>query len=388
MNNAQLTSNVPLVSVIIPAYNAEIYLERTLNSVLSQTYKNLEVLVVDDGSSDQTAEIVRAMAQKDRRVILLQQANSGVAAARNLAIQNAKGELIAPIDADDLWYSQNIEKQVQCMLSAESSVGVVYAWSVDLDEDDRPTGEYRASKIEGDVLKILICHNFLGNSSASLIRRSCFETVEGYKSELKEQNIQGCEDLDFYLRLAQRYQFRVVPEFLIGYRQLKSSMSRDYTSMARHHQFILRSLQQNHPEIPVMLYRLSRSSLYLYFARQSSQSEQFNRSLFWLYKALKVDFITPLLRPSFYLLFLTSLFKIMAGLFNLLIKLNPDTFKRLKHQNKKQKTTLPQHFNALLFKVRFRLLVENLLNKLITIILVLSRFKQSSSSGGQATIYE
>lgn len=117
-------SNKPLVSVIIPAYNAERFIARTLQSVLSQTYKNLEVIVVDDGSSDLTAEIVKSIAQTDHRVIFLQQPNSGVAAARNLAIASSSGDFVALIDADDIWYPQNIEKQVEAMITTDSGVGL------------------------------------------------------------------------------------------------------------------------------------------------------------------------------------------------------------------------------------------------------------------------
>jgi len=87
MSNHYKVPYSPLVSIIIPAYNAEKFIEKTLQSVLSQTYQNFEVIVVNDGSQDQTATIVKATAQHDRRVILLQQANAGVATARNLAIQ-------------------------------------------------------------------------------------------------------------------------------------------------------------------------------------------------------------------------------------------------------------------------------------------------------------
>ncbi|HEY9862115.1 MAG TPA: glycosyltransferase family A protein, partial [Candidatus Obscuribacterales bacterium] len=96
-------TDAPLVSVIIPAYNAERFIARTLESVLNQTYQNIEVLVVDDGSSDRTPEIVHHFAEIDARIILFHQSNAGVAAARNLAIQHAKGEFIAPLDADDIW---------------------------------------------------------------------------------------------------------------------------------------------------------------------------------------------------------------------------------------------------------------------------------------------
>jgi len=225
--------DLPLVSVIIPAYNAEDFIGRTLKSVLSQTYKNIEVLVVDDGSLDRTTEIIEPFAEKDHRVILLKQLNAGVAAARNLAIEKSKGEYIAPIDADDIWYPQKLEKQVQCMLEADQSVGLVYAWSAYIDTEDNIIGEYTSfhylnmRSIEGYVHPAMIQMNLIGNGSVPLIRRSCFDKIGFYNCKLKEQNAQGCEDWDIYLRIAEVYEFRVVPEFLIGYRQLIGSMSRE-----------------------------------------------------------------------------------------------------------------------------------------------------------------
>jgi glycosyltransferase involved in cell wall biosynthesis len=127
MDNSRINSKLPLVSVIIPAYNAEVFIERTLDSVLAQTYKNIEALVIDDGSTDKTHEIVELVAQLDPRVILLKQQNAGVAAVRNLGIEKSHGEYIAPIDADDIWYPQKLGKQVKCMLKGGSSVGLFYA---------------------------------------------------------------------------------------------------------------------------------------------------------------------------------------------------------------------------------------------------------------------
>ena len=305
-------SKEPLVSVIIPAYNAERFIAKTLDSVLTQTYRNIEVIVVDDGSLDQTAEIVGAIARQDKRVMLLQQLNSGVAAARNLGIQKAQGEFIAPIDADDLWYPENLDKQVQCFLNAEPSVGLVYAWSVDIDQEDRLTGEFRASTIEGNVYKTLICHNFLGNSSASLIRRDCLNKVGGYSCQLQQANAQGCEDWDLYLRIAEQYQFRAVPEFLIGYRKGLSSMSGDYDRMAKSHSLMLQEVRLKHPEIPPALYRLSCSSFYMYLARQSNLHGNHQSTLVWLQEALKADWITPIWRYGFYTLSVKSRFGLLV----------------------------------------------------------------------------
>ncbi|MBD2578575.1 glycosyltransferase family 2 protein [Oscillatoria sp. FACHB-1406] len=304
---------LPRVSVIIPAYNAEVWLERTVNSVLAQSDRDFEIIIVDDGSSDRTVEIATELSQRDGRIVILQQSNSGVAAARNFGIANARGEFIAPLDADDIWYPQHLEKQVKRLSQSDSSVGLVYSWSVDINENDSPLGPFHASTIEGDVYKTLICHNFLGNASATLIRRSCLERVGGYNSDLKVQNAQGCEDWDLYLRIAEKYRFCVVPEFTVGYRKIASSMSRDYQKMARSHRLMLQATRQNRPDIPLLLHRLSCSSFYLYLARQSHHDRDPEQTIFWLLEALKADFITPLGRYGWYSLLLQSLWQILTG---------------------------------------------------------------------------
>ncbi|MBD2387213.1 glycosyltransferase family 2 protein [Cylindrospermum sp. FACHB-282] len=312
MITQQPDAHIPLVSVIVPAYNAEKFIAKTLYSIIEQTYKNIEILVVDDGSQDKTAEIVRSIAQKYQQIILLQQSNSGVASARNLAIENSRGEFIAPIDADDIWYPQKIEKQVQCMLQAGSEVGLVYSWSMDIEENEMPTGYFRASRIEGDVYTTLLLHYFIGNASSIMIRRTCFEQVGGYDSGLKKQDAQGSEDWDICLRIAEYYQFRVVPEILVGYRQLPNSMSKDYSQMAKSHDLMWQSIRGKYPNMPTYIERLSASSFYMYLANQSNQGNNPRISLNWLYKALKADIITPCFRLSLYKLLLTSIFKLLT----------------------------------------------------------------------------
>ncbi|MEG4109372.1 glycosyltransferase family 2 protein [Microcoleus sp. S13_C5] len=310
--DSQKSFSLPLVSVIIPAYNAESFIEETLKSVLAQTYPAIEVLVVDDGSQDRTAEIVEKISKKYSHVQLVKQQNAGVAAARNLGIQKSRGEYIAPIDADDIWYPENIEKQVQCMLEGGEEVGVVYSWTVDLDEKGWLTGGFRSYRIEGDVYGTLIGHNFIGNASASLIRRSCLEKVGVYDKTLKERNAQGCEDWDLYLRIAEIYQFRAVPEFLIGYRRMYNTMSTNYTTMANSHSLMLQAAKQRHPEIPDFLHRLSTSNFLLYLAHQSSRNGHDRTALFWLFQALKTECISSLFRSGFYRVLGKSLLNLLS----------------------------------------------------------------------------
>lgn len=366
--NDQLTFNPPLVSVIIPAYNAAAFIEKTLISVLSQTYKNMEVIVVDDGSGDRTTDIVTAISQQDPRVILFQQPNLGVAKARNSAIRHAQGEFIAPIDADDLWHPQNIEKQVQCLLKTDSSVGLVYAWSVDIDEQDLPIGEFRASTIENNVYKTLICHNFIGNASAAVMRRDCLEKIGGYNEQFREQDAQGCEDWELYLKIAESYQFRVVPEFLIGYRKIINSMSTDYPKMAKSHALMLESVQEKHPEIPSALHCLSKSSFYMYLARQNDLHSNNEQTLFWLYQALKNDWITPFFRYGLYTLTLKSLGKSinqkLKSLLGFELKTTLDIKPKVKY---KQQSSKFYEFQKPGVNIEFKILIGDLLQKILAI---------------------
>lgn len=303
----------PVVSVVIPAFNAEDFVARALESVLDQSWTEIEVVVVDDGSEDETAAIVGKFARRDSRVSLLQQSNAGVAAARNLGIRHAKGELIAPLDADDVLYPGSIERRAQLLIESNVGLGMVYAWSEDIDEFGIPTGGVCVSNIQGSVLNTLIAHNFIGNASACLIRRCCFERVGLYDTGLNARGVQGCEDWDLYLRIAEEYEIGVVQEILVGYRKTRSSMSRNFERMAQSHIAIMQKLQDRDPAIRRFLYRLSKSNLYIYFANQSNQINDSRAALYWLHNALKAEFWLPLVRISCYRLLVSAVWRQCTG---------------------------------------------------------------------------
>lgn len=104
-----------LVSIVTPVYNGAKYVCETIDSVLRQTYANWEMIVVDDGSKDNSAEIINEYVRRDKRIVLLRQANGGSASARNNGIRNAKGQYIALLDADDLWEPDFLESQLALM---------------------------------------------------------------------------------------------------------------------------------------------------------------------------------------------------------------------------------------------------------------------------------
>jgi glycosyltransferase involved in cell wall biosynthesis len=211
---------MPRVSVIIPAYNAMRYLPETIDSLLSQTFEDFEAIIIDDGSHDNIEEWFGK--NQDPRLQLISQPNQGQAKARNVGMQRAKGEYIAFLDADDLWKPSKLEKQV-ALLNANPDAGVVYTWVSGINSEGVLRGRTIKNCAEGNVWRELILHNILECGSTPLIRRSCFEQVGDFDVELPP-----CEDLDLWLRIACHYDFLVVKEPLVYYRQHDGSSGKNW----------------------------------------------------------------------------------------------------------------------------------------------------------------
>lgn len=184
----------PKVSVVIPAYNAEKYIAETLQSVFDQTYGNYEVIVVDDGSQDGTLRLLQRYAPKIR---VFSKPNGGPASARNIAIQNSDGELIAFLDSDDLWFKDKLEAQVQ-FLRENSAVGLTYSEALMVGQDGGEFVERRIGFTESPSFCKLLYGDFIPNSTV-MIRRSCVEKV-GLLDERKE--LIAAEDYEYWLRIA------------------------------------------------------------------------------------------------------------------------------------------------------------------------------------------
>jgi glycosyltransferase involved in cell wall biosynthesis len=215
---------MPKVSVIIPTYNAQEYLSETLDSVLSQTYSHFEVIVVDDGSKDQTISIVEEYRMKyPEKVKLIQKENGGPASARNVGIKAAVGEYIAFIDADDLWLPEKLEKQVRYFESQPLQVGLVYTNTKKFDKDGVWTlpGKYCKKHVNGWIYKDLIRDNVIHNLSV-MARKRCFDVV-GFLDESIEIN----EDYDMWLRIAMRFKISFIDEVLALYREHPQGRSKE-----------------------------------------------------------------------------------------------------------------------------------------------------------------
>lgn len=222
-----------LISVVVPAYNAAATLSETLDSVRAQTHRAIEIVVVDDGSIDDTAAIALRHASEDARVRLVRTRNEGVAAARNTGVAVSAGEYIAPIDADDLWKPTKLARQIEAMRQGGPKVGLVYAWTALLDMQGDVVALGPRHLDSGDVSRRLWRTNLVGSGSCPLLRRQAMVRVGAYDESLHRQQAQGCEDWLLYMLVAQHFEYAVVPEYLTGYRRRAGSMSTDHLRMYR-----------------------------------------------------------------------------------------------------------------------------------------------------------
>lgn len=224
----------PKVSIILPTYNRAHLLKRSIKSVLQQTYTNFELIVVDDGSTDNTPNIVKSF--KDGRIhFIRQKKREGANNARNKGIKSSTGNLIAFQDSDDKWMKQKLEKQVNAIIDSDISVGVVYVKSINYKNGVKTFIPKDKVKIkDGDIFKQLLKGNFI-STPMILTRREYLEKVG-----LFDENLHRLQDWDLCIRLSQKYKFRYINEPLLLAYHSKDSISEDKKARLKAHILIFK----------------------------------------------------------------------------------------------------------------------------------------------------
>ena len=226
------------VSVIIPCYNYACYLTEAVESVINQTYKNFEIIIVNDGSTDNTKQVAEGLIKQypDYAIEVINQENKGVVAARNIGVKKAKGQYILCLDADDKIEPTYLEKTVK-VLDTDPEVGFVYTWIHQIGEVDRIIKQDPAWGL--DRLKTGINHIH----SATIFRKKAWQEVEGFNP-----NMLGCEDLDFWISILEKgYKGKLIEEPLTYYRIHKSSRFQSKT--IRYLDKIKEQIRENHPNL-------------------------------------------------------------------------------------------------------------------------------------------
>lgn len=215
-----------LVSVVVPTYNREETISRCIKSVFEQTYRNIEIIVVDDGSTDRTKKEINKF-DSDRLNYIRHKDNKGANAARNTGIDASNGDYIAFLDSDDQWHPEKVSKQIEVFEQSESDVGLVYTGVV----RRGPNGEkaYRIPKYRGEIYKEQLMLDRIGPTSSPMIKRKCFDEVGIFNTDLSAR-----QDYEMWLRITEAFNIDYVDEFLVTlYIDTENRISSNHDSRIR-----------------------------------------------------------------------------------------------------------------------------------------------------------
>lgn len=277
-----------LISVVIPARNAEQTIGSTIQSVLNQSYSDIEIIVVNDGSSDNTNTEIENLFDDKSNIKLTEIDHSGVAAARNHGIELANGDLIAFLDADDVWHREKLTIQREHLL-ANKNAAFLYSPIRLIDEHSNILSTSPYLQFEGDVLKHMLLTQFINASSSLLCHKEAVRSVGGFDSTAYMKGHQGCEDYLFSVRMAAKYELAAAPYYLTGYRCHTTNMSNNYGQMQKSKESILRMLQDELPDTPDNVFKWHASHAFTYMGYKALKSGRLVKGMNLISSALAND---------------------------------------------------------------------------------------------------
>lgn len=237
------SAGAPRATVVVPCFNSLRWLPQTLESILAQSCPDFEVVLVDDGGSDDLAGWAERLG--DPRVRVVRQENAGVSAARNRGVAEASGELVAFCDSDDLWEPDTLEVLVR-RFDEDPAVGLVYGWYDVIDAEGEPTGRRSAYDWEGDIWERLVTANAIP-MSAALVPRRVFLELGGFRVNRDRFPI-DVEDWELWLRLADSYRVAVVKRYLLHHRRHDTnSTSSSVDSLDAAYRYLLQTAFDGQP---------------------------------------------------------------------------------------------------------------------------------------------
>ncbi len=274
----------PTISVVIPAFNAEKTILETIKSAQKQSFQDFEIIIINDGSTDNTVSLVKNIS--DSRIKVFSYENGGLSVARNRGISRAVGDYIAFLDADDLWTSDKLELQLKA-LQQHPKAGLAYSWTYFMDEQKQTVHLDRPLYFEGDVHADLLVWNFLAHGSNPLIRKDAINSVGEFNPA-----VSGAADWDYWLRVAEKWEFTVVRKPQIFYRLSSTSMSSKVEFMERCQLDVLEQAFERATDDLKSLKKQSMANVYQYSAQlyisRSSNTEGLQKAFSKLYNAARL----------------------------------------------------------------------------------------------------
>jgi glycosyltransferase involved in cell wall biosynthesis len=291
------------VSVVVPVYNVEQFVGKTIASVLAQTFNDFELLIIDDESPDRSIEICQAF--DDPRIKIIHQKNRGLAGARNTGIRHARGQYIALLDSDDLWLPQKLEEHVR-HLDNSPQVGVSFSRSAFIDEDDNAIGNYQMPKLKNITAAHLLCRNPIGNGSAPVIRREVFEQIEfqenlygTVESFYFDDRFRQSEDIECWIRIAitTKWQIEGIPAALTLYRVNSGSLSANLLKQLDTWEKVIDKTRTYAPEILAEWESRARAYQLRYLARRAIRKPDGGEAVKLVHRALATDWRITIEEP-------------------------------------------------------------------------------------------
>ena len=280
------------ISVIIPVYKMEKYIANTIKSVLEQTYQNLELIIVDDGSPDRSVEICQQFT--DYRIKLIHQENRGLAGARNTGIRHSQGNFLAFIDGDDLWLPEKLEKHID-HLKNSPAVGVSFSRSALIDEAGSFLGTYLMSKLKEITSPCLLRDNPIGNGSSAVIRREVFEAIK-FQDNLYgttedfyfDEHFHQAEDLECWLRIAiqTNWQIEGISEALTLYRVNSGGLSASLLKQLESLEKVIEKTRSYAPELIAQWEAPAKAYQLRYLARSAVRLQAGSMAVKLIHRAL------------------------------------------------------------------------------------------------------
>ena len=289
-------NSIPVVSVVIPMYNVEKYIEECINSVLNQTYHHFEVILVDDGSMDNTLNIVNKF--NDPRIRIVRQTNRGLSGARNTGIDVARGIYIALLDADDYWAPTKLAKHVK-HLNSRPNVGISYSPSLFISEEGDLLGVGQFPKLKNITKQHVFCRNPIGNGSSPVIRRSLLSQVsffgenrDEYRRMYFNENLRQSEDIELWTRIAlsTEWKFEGISSPLTYYRVNNAGLSADTDKQFASWKHAVNLNVSSDPKFFKEFYTLAEAYQLRYLARRAVQSESKVTAFKLIHKAIFCDY--------------------------------------------------------------------------------------------------
>ncbi len=239
MNNGAEES-LPLISVIIATYNRRDFIVEAVNSALDQTYKNIEVIIVDDGSTDDSRSLIEAEFGTDPRVSYFYQENNKRASAFNHGLQHARGEFIAIVDSDNRWLPHRLESGYRA-LTANPDYDIAYGDNILIDEQGNEISRENMKRYSGNITFQLLRDNCVSINTA-LVPRRCFDELGPMDTSRKRS-----DDYELWLRFSTAYRFLYVPDFMAEYRVMEDQLSSDKTRRFDANWSIISDFRSQHP---------------------------------------------------------------------------------------------------------------------------------------------